>query len=1811
MLSMFSPMTRISGYHIDEALVAGPRSSVFRARREKDNLPVILKVVDSQGSTLRNVTRLKHEHQTIKLLKHESLIKTYSLEKHDHLLVLVLEDIGGISLFRYLKDRAISPWQALDIYIKATRQLALIHSFQIIHKDINPTNIVLNPKTGDVRITDFSISSRVSLKNRNPIEENLEGTLAYISPEQTGRMNRDVDYRTDFYSLGVSLYETLTGRLPFTSKDPMELIHCHLARNPLNPSMFNAEIPGMISEIILKLMAKNAEDRYQSCKGIINDLDRCLSTYRSTGNVEYFPPGQCDVAIKLRIPQKLYGREEEKALITERYEKIKTGAMEIIVLSGAPGTGRSALINELHKIMVRHRAYFISGKSDLYQRNIPYASLIQAFGKLTRKLLAESTNRLEYWKKRILENLGANARIMTEVIPEVELIVGPQQPVADLPPGESENRFSLVFRRFVGVFASPEHPLVLFLDDLQWADTATLKIIEQIAADKSIKSLLIICSYQEDEVTEAHPILETIDLVEASPASVSQIHLGPFPREVVTQIVSDALRMDREEIQVLADLVFEKTKGNPFFINEYLMQLSENKLLVFNEAEEIWQWDASRISGADLGEDAIEILMAKIARLGEGTQRILKHAACLGNRFSLAWLAPLCNFKRREALEHIMPAIEHGLVFSLEDITFSAESKESNSWDLEFVHDQIQQACYALTSADERKYIHLSVGRAMALEPELNSSSERLFEVVNQYNLGVKFLKDETERESLMKMNLLAGKKALNSVAYEPALGYFSTGISLLPEFAWSTHYQTALELHLKRAQCEYLLGHNKQADNLFEEALARAETVPEMAEIYNLRTLLHTHKGMYFEAIEIGLAGLELLDISLPGMDDLAQVEMGALLQEIRSRIGNRTLDQLLDQPEMKEPTQLAAMALLGHIWAPAMNMNRNLMNLVVLKIVDLSLKYGNTSITPCGYVGYGLIIGSLLGNYAEGDEFGKLALELSTRYDNPELASQVRFMYGAFVHPWRYHFRVCLPYLRESWRIGLESGNLVFASYSAFHIILQRFSRGDQLDSIARECQKYMDLLKGFNDDHHFLALKATSKMIRLLSKPIDEEGSWHDDDFNQNGFLETVQRRLYISALIHFYNSRVRVCYFLGDYEAALKGSLELERYAAFSWGWPTVAEQWFFGALSRAAIWDNAPDPTRSKLLMEVTALGEKLKPLALNSPANFRHRYLLVSAETARLAGRNDEAMDLYDEAIDSARKNEFSDVEALAFELAGHFFLARKKERIARIYLKDACFRYAQWGAHGAVTRLQQQFPYLGDLEERDRTTLTTTATTSAGQSDSLDLASFMKASRVISGEMHLGPLLEKLLHIALENAGAEKGYLILEKMERLYVEAEGIADREPVTILNIGPMGPHNRLSSAIVNYVYHTGQYVVLGNAAKEGLFTSDPYVFRNRPKSLLCLPLISHGKPIGVLYLENNLAPDAFSDERLEILKLITSEASISIENARLYTNLDKTSKRLKLSNEKLEEQNRTLEQKVDERTFELKDKNAVLEQTLDQLQAMQQQIIQQEKLASLGTLTAGIAHEIRNPLNFVNNFSELSCELLSDLAHELKPITEAYLKGDQKEWVDQLITDLQTNLKRIREHGIRADAVVNSMLRHSYDKTVTMPEATDINQLIDEYLMLSYHGIRAQNTSFNLDIRRDYDIQMDTLDVVAQDFSRVVINMMENACFAIQKKQKENGHPFKGVMKITTKDLGHVIELRFWDNGTGIPKEVRDKVFNPFFTTKPAGEGTGLGLSITNEIVVNGHGGSLAVDSKEGEWTEFVIQLPKRPKFVPKA
>ncbi|MDJ0837994.1 MAG: AAA family ATPase [Acidobacteriota bacterium] len=1798
----------IPGYQIIECLNQGSHTVVYRGVRQGDDLPVILKVLDTSYPSLKHLARLKHEYGIISGFESEDLVQSIDFRGTGNQVILVLEDDGGMALHQYLQSHEVSLGERLDLCLAIARQLKLIHDKQVIHKDINPGNIIINPETGLVRIIDFSIAAHFSEAGQKKTGlHTLAGTLAYISPEQTGRMSRGVDYRSDFYSLGITMYEIFTGRLPFEVSDAMELVHCHLARSPLQANQVDAKTPVVLSEILARLMAKNPEDRYQSTDGIIADILKCRELLSAKGRIPRFPIGEKDIHHVFRVPQFLYGREQEIKTLTDAFYRVCDGSRELLLISGQSGVGKSALIQEIYQPVTRRRGHLIVGKFDQFQHNIPYAALIQAFSEMVHQILALSSSRLAAWRSRIIEALGPNCAVLLEVVPELALIVGEQPEVEELSTAETENRFHQVIKEFIGVLATPEHPLVIFLDDLQWADSATLRMVEILVEDRTLKGLLLIGAYRESDIGNTHALHHTLLRLRGIEARVQHIFLNRLRSEHVTQIVADTLRTGTEEVTALARLVYRKTEGNPFFVNEFLKALHKEKLIFFNEEKDIWTWDEAGVSRKGVTENVLEFLTTRLQKLPEETREALILAACVGNPFKISDLAMIEGRTAGNVAKDLDWAVREGLVFPRDEEFVPADTVHDQSGvprTYEFLHDRVQQAAIQLIKPEARQQLHLKIGRLMLENASEEELGEHLFDIANQFNMGQSWLDDPEERLRVARLNLLAGIRARLSTAYEPALGFLTYGLGLLPANCWETCHGLSMALYRERAECEYLCGHFEVAEHLFGTALENGRTVMEKAAIYNLRTELYVHLGKYLEAIEVGLKGLHLFGIYISVLDDELHDESLAMLASIQESLGDLEIEDLMALPHLDDEVIHAVMKLMVNMWTPAANVNLNLMKLLSLYIVRLSLEHGNAELSSFGYTAYGMVLGSEYGDYDNAWRFGQLGLEMSRKFENVRLHCRVAFFHGAFIIPWCRPLGESLDLLKEAYRAGLECGDFMWAATSLFHLIYHRQQMGDPLQTIFKETENYLGFMSKVRYEPILELVELLRRGIRRLQGSLtDAIASFEDSTFGDE-FLKRNQKRLFLVSVFHYHLWQGRHAFQFGDYEEAIHQLNTAEKYLPFAFGWTSITDFYFYKALTCSALIYDAKDDEREGLLRTVSVCREHLEEWAEANPDNFEHKFLMVTGELAGLLGRFEQAINCYDTALDRAREWEMVDMVALAAELAGHYLIQNGKPRLAMVYLGDACMFYEQYGARALVERLRSMFPRLARQQYQPfMSSHQSASTTSEDGSGFLDMSSLMKASLAISNEIHMERLLEKLIRIVIENAGAQRGLLLLEKEGKLYVEAEGHVDEEQVTLPQSIPLDQLSKVSRSLVHYVFNTSKPVVLDNASRSGEFTSDPYIAGNKIKSILCQPVLFKGNVSGILYLENNLVSSAFTTYHLEVLKLLTSEAAIAIDNARLYANLARASERLRESYAELERYNRDLERMVDDRTREIKLKNRELEQTLARNREMQKQIIQQEKLASLGTLTAGIAHEIRNPLNFVNNFAEVSVEILADLDDDLQTNPAGPITGEQRLFLDETLDDLRKNLVKINDHGRRADRIVHNMLMHSHNKSSEKPEAVDINIMVDEYVKLSYHSTRARDSRFSLKLQTDYAQDLDLLEIIPQDLSRVFLNIVDNACYAMRERQAGEGESYQPALFVSTIDVGAFVEILIRDNGGGIPHSVIEKVFTPFYTTKPAGKGTGLGLSICYDIVVKQHHGELEVTSENGE-TEFRIRLPKK-------
>ncbi|HEY9641706.1 MAG TPA: serine/threonine-protein kinase PknK, partial [Coleofasciculaceae cyanobacterium] len=898
----------IAGYNLLETLYEGAVTCVYRAEKkfanELNSTAVILKTLRAEYPTLEELARLKHEYQILQALEIEKSIKPLALENHLNKWVLVLSDFSGEPLANVIAARPFEIDSFLKVAIHLAAVLAQLHEHHLIHKDIKPHNILVNQTTCEVRIIDFGISSRFS--RENPIVGNpnlLEGTLAYMSPEQTGRMNRSVDYRTDFYSLGATFYEMLTGQLLFPATDPLELIHCHIAKIPVPPHRVNPRVPEAVSAIVMKLLAKTAEDRYQSALGLKEDLETCLQMLQTSGQITAFQVGDLDLFSQFSIPQKLYGRDREVGLLMAAFQRVSAGNTELMLVSGFSGVGKSSLVNEVHKPIVGARGYFISGKFNQFQRNVPYSAIIAAFQALVKQLLTESAAQLAQWQEKLLVALGSNAQVIIDVVPEVEWVIGKQPAVLELGATEAQNRFNLTFQNFIRVFCSPEHPLVFFLDDLQWADSATLKLLEVILSDAAIGYLLLIGAYRDHEVSSRHPFMITLELLRTKAVAIEEIALVPLALEDITQLIADALHSDAMTVQPLAELVIQKTSGNPFFVNQFLKTLHQENLLTFRLASQDnqagWHWDIAQIEAMGITDNVVELMIRKLQKLPDSTQQVLQLAACVGNTFDLRTLALIYKRSPAAAYQNLLSAIEEGLILPISELKVTPEDineVHQVSLEFKFLHDRVQQAAYALIDESSKHITHLQIGRLLWHNTVPETLSDKIFEIVDHLNLGIALITQESERSEIAHLNLMAGRKAKTAAAYAAATKYLQAGLAVLVEESWDSQYELTLALHEEIAESAFLSGDFDEMNHFIQVVQDRATSLLDKTKVYEVQIQACMRQNKLREAVNTALQVLKLFEVKFPDQPSASDVGQG--LQETAAILSGKKTSDLIDLP-------------------------------------------------------------------------------------------------------------------------------------------------------------------------------------------------------------------------------------------------------------------------------------------------------------------------------------------------------------------------------------------------------------------------------------------------------------------------------------------------------------------------------------------------------------------------------------------------------------------------------------------------------------------------------------------------------------------------------------------------------------------------------------------------------------------------------------------------------------------------------------------------------------------------------------------------
>ncbi|MCC6553907.1 MAG: AAA family ATPase, partial [Polyangiaceae bacterium] len=1733
----------IPGYRLEERIHTGAGTDVHRAIRLTDGAPIILKSLSQPYPTSERIAWLRQEYETLRSLDVEGVVKACALETSGNHWAIAMEDIGGASL-----DRLSPPFgqdvEAIGaVAVLLVDALDAVHRRGIVHNAVCPANVVWSEAAGRVQLIDFGSASAISrervLFDGHRVADEM---LPYASPEQTGRMNRAVDYRTDFYSLGATLYELLTGRPPFVAADPMALVHCHIARHPTPPDRIAPHVPRLMSEIVMKLMAKTAEARYQSATGIKADLEASLGYLRDGRTVVDVMLGAHDIVEQFRIPQRLYGREAEIAALLAAFERVggepgsARARAELMLVSGSSGTGKSVLVQELYVPITERRGYFCTGKFDQLQQSTPYSALVGAFRSLVRQLLGAPAAEVASWRARILGALQGNAQVIVDVIPELLVLIGPQPRVPELGAAEAQNRFHLAFQGFIQVIAQRQHPLVLFLDDLQWADSASLRLIDLVLADDRPQCLFVIGAYRDNEVGPAHPLEMTLGALRAAGVPIHRIHVAPLDAEHVAELVADGVRRSRPEAQPLADLVQRTTEGNPLFISQLLKAMHGEGLLVFDHGVRGFRWDLSQIEARGIPDDLVDFVVGKLRRLPEGTQQALRLSACIGNAFDLPTLSVIHELPLAATAERLAPAIQDGFVLPLSEPEIMGDAPRLFIRSYRFLHDRVQQAAYALIDEEERRAVHLRIGRLMLASATEHDRAERIFDLVGHLNVGRDLVTDPAERRAVAVLNAEAAKKARASTAYAAARDHLRTALDLLSEAGWDAEGDLLFAVCAELVEVEHLSGDPERAERIAAVALERARTPLERLEIHSRLLNQYTLLARYGDVLQTARAALAGLGVRLPEGDQMAAARDEEFL-EARRGLAARDLDALAEAPEMADPEARAICRLLAGASSSAFYLDRGFFVWIVARLVNLSLRHGPSP--ESGAFGYfAHVLGSFQSDYRFAREVARLALRYTDRIDSVADRCRTSFIVANFAMPWLEHLRDTLPINNSGYQAGLRAGDLQMAGYILVYKLQHAFYEGKPLAEVRADLSEFLQFLQKTKNRIAADVVQELDLALANLSGDTASALDFDVDGVREVDLMAACEASHSVMAICFFHIHKAYALYVHGEPAAAL-ASLEVARpLLPAIIGSMSTSYHHLLTSLCAAALHPVAPADERPRLLERLSASQAELARWEETCPANFAPMRALVAAEAARIADRPHEAMDLYEEAIASARRGGFLHIEALADELCSAALLARGKPRQARAFLEDARFAYDLWGAKRKVRDLDgvrdRSLASLGRaldtqwLAARPEPSQPAAAPDPWRRTGALDPISVVQACQAISGELVLERLLDKLMGIVIENAGSQRGVLLLESKGDLAIRVDARVDAdERGGAPQVSLATPESAvIPESIIHYVARTREIVLLHDAAHEGQFIRDPYVARERPQSVLCAPLVDRRELVGILYLENNLTTGAFTPDRLETLRLLSYQIVISITSARLYNDM---------------------EQLVEARTEELRRRNAELQEALRSLRDTQTKLISAEKLASLGQLTAGIAHELKNPLNFINNFAVLNVELVAEL--------ESSTSTGAPPLQDCLI-DLKENMERILHHGRRADGIIRSMMQHA-SGGVGEREVTEVNPFVERYLKLAAHGaVEPEDPSIRID--QHFGEGVGSVEMIPKEMGRVVINLLNNAVHAVRQKRRTSAGGYTGTIRVTTRRAADQVQIRVEDDGPGIPAAIRGRIFEPFFT-----------------------------------------------------
>lgn len=1484
------------GYELKEVVAASERSVVRRGVRLADGTRVVVKLLAREYPTERELKQLEFEYRILRKVAGAGVIRALAFSRSGTEAALILEDFGGKSLVPGTPELDLASF--FSVATQAAQALGRLHQRSVVHKDIKPGNLLVNPDTLELKLIDFHVASELSRELRDgapPELARVEGSLPYMSPEQTGRMNRELDFRTDYYSLGVTLFELLTGSLPFQASDTMAWVHCHISKRPPLATRLRPELPAPLAQLIAKLMAKDPVDRYQSAHGLIADLVACKVQWERGGASEPFELGRHDVSRQFRVPEKLFGREREARALLDWLESAGEEPAKLVLVSGRPGVGKSALVRELERSVVQRKGYFTLAKFERLDHGVPYSALITALRQLVRQLLAESDQKLLHWKSKLEPALAASGRLLLELVPELEQLVGNGAARPGPDATEAKHRLKLAIGELVRAFAQPQHPLVLVLDDLQWMDASTEDVLTNLLGGAEIGHLLVIGAFRDNELDQASPLGTFVAaLRHARPQAVHELTLDPLPEAAVAELVAETLHAEAASVAPIARVIFDKTGGNPLFTGELLASLERAGAFRFDSSSGRWSWDPGKVAEASVSDNVAELVVDRLRRVSAETAEVLKLAACIGSRFDFRTLVGIAGLDPTRIASALWEGIEQRIVVPLDGNyrLLHAAPLETDLGELEasfrFQHDRVQQAAYSLVNAGERPRIHRAIGRLLVASGGVQGD-DRVFELVNHMNLGQPSA-EPAELVQLAQLNLRAARAAKRSGAYAIALRYYERAVELGPATSGSSDSVADFELLRERAECVFLTADFEQALKLLDEVGEHADTKLAKGAALLLKARVIEQQGRLGDAIETARTALGIFDVELP--EEPAEIErrIGEGLGRMQSHLAKVDVENLVDLPSLADPEKAMVLELLFGVVAPAIQTYPPLFVLAELMMFDIAIEHGTTALSSKNFVDCGIIQGGLLGNYDVAYRLGQAAFKLLERYPSTALEAAVHFVFASFVSHWRQDYQEGFESLDKCQALGLESGNHHHVAYAYVQRGMRLLYTGHAVTECDAENQRALTALTHARAS---TAITLTLPWRRMVARLTGSDGDEAAAQAADRDALVTLQQTKNAQALYAFGQVRLITSFLLGDVVAAEEWRRFTEPYLRAANGLFSLPDYHLFHGLLLTSTWSDRSESERAEAMTLIQEAERKLCIWAENCPANFRHKHELLGAELARISGQPfEDVLARYERAI-VATGGSFVHLAALAHELEAEFYAQRGHSRIARMLLRKAYRLYAQWGASAVLRSLEHRYPELaGGFERAVATSTYLGSSSTSGGAGSLDTLSVLKATQAISGEVRSDRLFSALMATIIENAGAQRGCLVLRNDidDRLYVEARANVERDLDDKTGPEPLELCAGCCADIVRYVARTHETVVLDDAALRGPFQGDAYLARHAVKSLLCMPILNQRELVGVLYAENNSASCVFTNERLDVLRVIASQAAISIKNAFLYDSLE---------------------------------------------------------------------------------------------------------------------------------------------------------------------------------------------------------------------------------------------------------------------------------------------------------------------------------